>query len=60
MRLYASPRSNQCLAGLLRPSDGDGIISIVPARWRPKRTAVPRYGDGSLLLKVVMKNHSIS
>jgi hypothetical protein len=28
MSLYASPRSNQCLAGLLRPSDDDGINSI--------------------------------
>jgi len=51
MSLYASPRSNQRLAGLLRPSDGDGIISIVPARRRHRRTAVSRYGDVPILLK---------
>ena len=51
MSLHASPGSNHCHAGFAASSNGDGIISIIPARWRHKRTAVPRYGDVPVTLE---------
>jgi hypothetical protein len=49
MSFYASHLRTRALPVCGVPVMGDGITSIVPARWGPKRTAVPRYGDDPIL-----------